>query len=232
MKRPSKFFSILTTVALALFLITGAVAVPTLWRGFYYGQIGALSLPSRTGFSPEVIRGAFDAVMDYLVKGAPFGTGELAWSQSGMAHFADCKFLFHLDFRVLAVTAVLLLVILLLTWTKKLRLHRFCGRGPCFWAFAVMTAAVLAFGLWGLLDFESLFTAFHTAFFPGKTNWVFDWRTDQIILILPEDFWARAAALVAGLAFGVGALLAVLEEVLHRVGKPKSVYEEILQMDD
>ena len=149
-----------------------------------------------------------------------------------MAHFADCKFLFHLDFRVLAVTAVLLLVILLLTWTKKLRLHRFCGRGPCFWAFAVMTAAVLAFWLWGLLDFESLFTAFHTAFFPGKTNWVFDWRTDQIILILPEDFWARAAALVAGLAFGVGALLAVLEEVLHRVGKPKSVYEEILQMDD
>ena len=56
MKRPSKFFSILTTVALALFLITGAVAVPILWRGFYYGQIGALSLPSRTGFSLEVIR--------------------------------------------------------------------------------------------------------------------------------------------------------------------------------
>ena len=227
MKRPSKFFSLLTTVALALFLVTGAVAAPILWRGFYYGQIEALSLPARTGFSPQVIREAFDQVMDYLVGGAPFGTGALRWSESGMAHFADCRFLFHLDFRILGITAALLLAVLLLTWSKKLRLHRFGGRGPCFWAFAVMAAAVLIFGLWGAVDFDSLFTAFHTAFFPGKDNWVFDWRTDEIILILPEDFWARAGALVAGLAFGAGALLAVLEEVLHRARKPKSVYEEL-----
>lgn len=232
MKKPSKLFSVLTSAALALFLLTGAVAAPILWRGFYYGQIDALSLPARTGFSPAVIRGAFDEVMDYLVKGAPFGTGELRWSESGMAHFADCKVLFQLDFRILEISAVFLLVILLLTATKKLVLHRFGGRGPCFWTFAAMAAAILVFGLWGLFSFESLFTAFHTLFFPGKDNWVFDYRLDQIILILPADFWARAAALVAGLAFGVGALLAVLEEVLHRVKTPKSIYEEIRRMED
>ena len=230
MKKPSKLFSILTTAALALFLITGAVAVPILWRGFYYGQIEALSLPARTGFSPEVIREAFDQVMDYLVKGAPFGTGRLLWSESGMAHFADCKALFQLDFRIMEFSAALLLAILLLTLSKKLTLHRFGGRGPCFWAFTVMSGAVLVLGLWGLVDFESLFTVFHTVFFPGKDNWVFDFRLDQIILILPEDFWARAAALVGGLAFGVGALLAVLEEILHRMRTPKSVYEEIRDM--
>lgn len=230
MKKPSKFFSLLTSLALIAFLISGSVAVPILWRGFYYGQIDALSLPARTGFSPEVIRGAFDEVMDYLVKDAPFGTGTLKWSESGMAHFADCRGLFQLDFRILAVSGTLLLAILLLVGTKKLRLHRFGGRGPCFWAFVCMTAAVLALGIWGLVDFESLFTVFHTVFFPGKTNWIFDYRYDQIILILPEDFWARAAALVAGLAFGVGALLTVLEELLHRKGQPKSVYEEIRQL--
>ena len=227
MKKTSKFFSVLTSAALVLFLVTGAVAVPILWRGFYYGQIDALSLTARTGFSPEVIRGAFDQVMDYLVKGAPFGTGQLRWSESGMAHFADCKALFQLDFRILEITAALLLAILVLTAAKKVRLHRFGGRGPCFWAFAVMTAAVLVLGVWGLVDFEALFTAFHTLFFPGKDNWVFDYRLDQIILILPEDFWARAAALVAGLAFGAGALLTVLEEVLHRLRRPRSVYEEL-----
>lgn len=230
MKKTSKFFSLLTTLALIPFLVTGAVAVPILWRGFYYGQINALSLPARTGFSPEIIRGAFDEVMDYLVKGAPFGTGKLAWSESGMAHFADCRFLFQLDFRILAVSAALLLIVLLLTAAKKVRLHRFGGRGPCFWAFAVLVMAVLVFGIWGLVDFESLFTAFHTLFFPGKDNWVFDYRYDQIILILPEDFWARTGALVAALAFGAGALLTVLEEVLHRLRKPKSVYEEIREM--
>lgn len=227
MKKPSKFFSVLTSVALVVFLITGAVAVPILWRGFYYGQIDALSLPARTGFPPEIIRGAFDAVMDFLVMGAPFGTGQLKWSQEGQAHFADCKGLFRLDFLLLGISAAMLLAIVILMGRKTLRLHRFGGRGPCFWAFVCMTAAVLALGLWGLVDFESLFTAFHTVFFPGKTNWVFDYRYDQIILILPEDFWARAAMLVGGLAFGTGALLTILEELLHRVGKPKSVYEEL-----
>lgn len=227
MKKPSKFFSVLTSAALVVFLITGAVAVPILWRGFYYGQIDALSLPARTGFSPEIIRGAFDAVMDFLVMGAPFGTGQLKWSQEGQAHFADCKGLFRLDFLLLGISAAMLLAIVILMGRKMLRLHRFGGRGPCFWAFVCMTAAVLALGLWGLVDFESLFTAFHTVFFPGKTNWVFDYRYDQIILILPEDFWARAAALVAALAFGGGALLTILEELLHRIGTPKSVYEEL-----
>lgn len=230
MKKPSKFFSALTSVLLALFLVTGSIAVPILCRPFYYSQIDALCLPARTGFSPEIIREAFDEVMDYLVKGAPFGTGQLRWSESGMAHFADCKALFRLDFRILEISAALLLGLLVLLAVSKLRLHRFAGRGPCFWAFMGMAAAVLVFGIWGLVDFESLFTAFHAAFFPGKDNWIFDYRYDQIILILPEDFWARAAALVGGLAFGAGALLTVAEEVLYRARKPKNVYQEIRRM--
>lgn len=227
MKKSSKFLSVLTSLLLAIALVTGAVAVPILWRGFYYGQIGALDLPAQTGFSPEVIREAFDGVMDYLVKDAPFSTGQLTWSEEGMAHFADCRFLFSLDFLVLGVSAALLGLIALLCLSKKASLHRFLGQGPCFWAFVGMLAVLAVFGAWALIDFDSLFTAFHQLFFPGKTNWVFDPRADQIILILPEAFWARAAALVAGLALGVGLLLAVLEALLHRAGKPKSVYEDL-----
>lgn len=227
MKRPSKFFSVLTAAALALFLVTGSVAVPILCRGFYYSQAEALELAEETGFSPEVIRGAFDQVMDYLVKGEPFGTGELKWSESGQSHFADCRELFQLDFRILEVSAALLAAVGILILAKKIRLHRFAGRGPCFWAFAGMGIGVLLLGIWAAVDFTSLFTAFHTLLFPGKSNWVFDYRVDEIILILPEAFWLRAAALVAGLAFGLGALLAILEEVIHRVTRPKSIYEEL-----
>jgi integral membrane protein (TIGR01906 family) len=227
MKRESKFFSALTSVALVLFLITGSVAVPILCRGFYYSQIQALELPRETGYSQEVIREAFDEVMDYLVKDAPFGTGELKWSESGRDHFADCRVLFQLDFRILEVSAALLAAVLLLTLAGKLRLHPFAGRGPCFWAFLGLGTAVLLLGIWAAVDFTSLFTTFHTLFFPGKSNWIFDHRTDQIILILPEAFWLRAAALAAGLAFGTGALLSVLEAVFRRARRPKSVYEQL-----
>lgn len=231
MKKPSKLLSALTSLLLALVLLTGSIAVPILWRGFYYGQIDALSLTARTGFSPQVIREAFDEVMDYLVKGAPFGTGQLKWSESGKAHFADCRALFRLDFRILIFSAAALLLLLLLAALTKRRLHRFLGRGPCFWAALGLAVAALALGVWAFIDFESLFIAFHTVFFPGKTNWVFDYRYDEIILILPQDFWMCAAGSTAGLALGGGVLLAVIEALWRKMRKPKSVYEELRRMD-
>jgi len=80
-----------------------------------------------------------------------------------------------------------------------------------------------------LADFTSLFTAFHTAFFPGKTNWIFDWRTDEIILILPEQFWARTAALVGVVAVALEALLALLLSFFRRLLTPKSIYQQLLK---
>lgn len=228
--KESKFLSVLTSLFTALFLLTGAVAVPILWRGFYYLQIGSLKLSYRSGFSKDVIQGAFDQVMDYLVKGAEFGTGELKWSQDGMAHFADCRVLFRLDFLILTISAAVLLVLMVLCLTGRVKLYRFLDRGPCFWGLMGLTAVFAVLLIWALIDFQGLFTAFHTVFFPGKTNWVFDWRTDQIILILPEDFWARAAALVGAVAFGGGAVLSLLESAFHHFGPAPTVYQELKDM--
>lgn len=230
MKKDSKFLSIVSTLFTAVFLLTGGIAVPILWRGFYYWQMDSLRLSYRSGFTPEVIREAFDQVMDYLVKGAPFGVGQLRWSQEGMAHFADCKALFRLDFLILAASTAVLLVLLALRISRKVRLHRFLDKGSCFWAVVLLAVVLGAVLVWALIDFESLFTAFHTVFFPGKTNWVFDWRLDQIILILPEDFWARAAILVGAVAFGGGVVLALIEAACHHFAPTPTVYQELKDM--
>lgn len=214
--RPSKPLSILLSLALALFFLSAAIAVPILCRPFYYRQIDALDLPETTGWSEQTIRGAYDEVMDYLVFGAPFGTGELRWSESGQAHFADCRTLFRLDFVLLGVSAAVLAVLAVLCRRGKIAFHRFCGRSPAFWAAAGLSAVFLLAAIWAVIDFTSLFTAFHHAFFPGKTNWVFDWRTDEIILILPEIFWAKTGALVLGLCPGGLWLTALAAWRLHR----------------
>ena len=229
MKKGSKLLSLLTSVPVALFILTGSLSVPILWRGFYYSQIEALALPARTGFSPEIIREAFDQVMDYLLLNAPFGVGQLRWSEEGMAHFADCRFWFQADLIIFAVTALLLLV--LLVWA--LRSPRFAGRfsfSPIRGGVTLLLVLILALGIWGLIDFEALFVTFHTLFFPGKTNWLFDPNLDQILLILPEAFWARAAALTAGLAVGLSLLL-LLGEWLWKRRQPKpTVYEELKRL--
>ena len=223
--------TIFTALLLTVFLLTASVTVPILWRGFYYSQIEALNLTARSGFSPTVIREAFDQVMDFLVWGQPYGTGQLRSSAEGRAHFADCQFLFRVDFIVAAVTGVILLFLLIRALNDPSFRRKFAFSVPLL-SLCILGGVLLILGVWAFVDFTSLFTVFHRLAFPGKTNWIFEASTDQIILILPEDFWVRAAALVAGLALGVAALLSALHGLLHLKWKPKSVYDELTGMDE
>ncbi len=228
MRKPSKLLTLFAALITAVFSLTAAVALPILWRGWYYSQIASLRLVEQTGYSEGVIRGAFDAVMDFLVKDAPFSTGSLLWSESGAAHFADCKVLFRLDFLVLAVSGALLLLLALIALFSTGFREKFAASAPLL-ALCLTLLLFAAFAVWALMDFEGLFTAFHTLCFPGKTNWIFDWRTDEIILILPEQFWARTAALVGVVAVALEALLALLLSFFRRLLTPKSIYQQLLK---
>ncbi len=214
--KPSKLLSVLLSVTLAVFFFSTAIAVPILCRPYYYWQARFLKLAEQTGWTEPVIYEAYNEVMDYLVGDAPFGTGSLEWSESGKSHFADCKRLFRLDFTLLAVSAALLAVLILLRLTNRISFHNFMNRSPSFWSAAGLTFLFSLCALWALLDFDGLFTAFHTVFFPGKTNWIFDYRTDEIILILPEAFWAHTGALVLGICIGGSVLTAAISETVRK----------------
>ena len=195
----NKAVSVVLTLVLALFAISASVAAPILCRPFYYMHIDALHMPEKTGWSHEQIREAYDDMMDFELKGAEFATGDLAWSESGKMHFADCKVLFHLDLRIFAVTGILLLAALFLFRSRKEKPARLAGRGPSFWAGILILVLFGGFGLFAASDFDRAFTVFHKIFFPGKTNWVFDPAKDQIILVMPEVFFRNCAILIAAL---------------------------------
>ena len=186
----------LLSVLTALTVLTGAVAVPLLCRPFYYAQIGPLGL-TRTGLTEEQIRAAFDDVMDYcLGLRSDFAAGILPFSQSGADHFADVRVLFLLDLWVLGLSLAALIGVLVLCRMKRARPQPLLDRGAGFWGAAGLGAVFLLIGGLAALDFQRAFVVFHSLFFPGKTNWIFDWRTDPIILLLPEEFFRNCALLV------------------------------------
>ena len=199
MKKPSKLFTLALALAAALMVLSGSIAVPILFRPFYYLQIGPLQLAERTGWSEDVIREAYDEVLDYCVLGREFGTGELAWSESGRDHFADAARLFHLDFRVFLLSAAVVLACLLALRRGAFTPWRPLGRGPGFWAGAGLAGVLAVAAALAASNFERAFVVFHQLFFPGKDNWIFDYRTDQIILILPMEFFRSCAILIAAL---------------------------------
>lgn len=198
--KTSKLFSILCSVLIALAVLSGSIAVPILCRSFYYAQIGPLGLEEYTGLNETVIREAYDDVLDYCTgKTDTFSAGLLPFSDSGASHFADVRGLFLLDLRVLGISLAGLVLVLMFARWRRLRPHYFLGRGPGFWGAAGLGGAFLVVGGLAALDFDRAFVVFHTLFFPGKDNWIFDWRTDPVILILPQDFFRNCAILILAL---------------------------------
>ncbi len=212
--KKSKWLTVLLAIASALTLLTFSIAVPIMWRPFYYMQIEPLNLPENTGYTEDEIKTAFDEVLDYCI-GAndEFSVGVLEWSESGKSHFTDCRVLFLLDLRLLVVGAVAVIILLVLSRV----LHRRCApilkRGPCFWAGAGLGVVFLVIGGYAALDFDRFFTVFHMIFFPGKDNWIFDPNTDPVINLLPETFFLNCAVLIFAILI-VGCVLFFIGDFL------------------
>lgn len=206
--KSSKSLTVLMSLALALVLLTGSIAVPILCRPFYYAHIGPLQLAERTGLTEGEIKTAFDEMLDYCLGGEEFSTGVLKWSESGRDHFADVRVLFKLDLNILACTMGLLAAMAIFIYRGRHSPAPLLGRGPAFWAGAGLGAVFLVVGALAATDFDRAFVVFHAIFFPGKDNWLFDPAQDQIINILPQAFFRNCAILILGLlAVGCAALI-------------------------
>lgn len=210
MARSRFFLSLVCSLALLGLILTLAIGLPIYIRPFYYAHIESMGLPEYTGFTAEQIRRSYDAVLDYLVlPGREFSTGVFAHSPEGAAHFADCKVLFDLNQNVLLSCVAILAVLGLLRCLGKAGPYRLGRRSSAFWAALLALILPLVLGGLAALDFYRAFVIFHSLFFPGKTNWIFDWRTDPIILALPQDFFMHCAMLIGGglILFSTGILI-------------------------
>ena len=212
--KTSKLLAVVLAIVTALTLMTAAIAAPILCRPFYYAHIGPMELCEQTGLTEEEIKTAFDEMMDYCLGGEEFSTGVLKWSESGKSHFDDVRKLFLLDLEALAICAILLIAIAAIIRISGWQPGTLLGRGFPFWAGAGLGAAFLIVGGLASLDFDRAFIIFHTLFFPGKDNWIFDPRTDEIINILPQDFFMNCAILILSILI-LGCVILMLWDILR-----------------
>ena len=191
-----RLLAVVFAIAVFFFILTASIGLPIYIRPFYYAHIDAMDLPHRSGFTREQIVQAYDEVLDYLtLPGREFGTGDLAYSESGKDHFVDCKVLFDLNAGVLVSSFVCIALLLLLR--KKFGPYRLGRRSSAFYGAAAAIGLPIGLGSLAALNFDRAFVIFHSVFFPGKDNWLFDYRTDQIIQVLPQDFFMHCAILIA-----------------------------------
>ena len=192
-----RFLSALCAVCVFLFLVTVSISLPIYIRPFYYAHIDAYDLEARSGFSSAQIRQAYDEVLDYLtIPGKPFGTGVMVCSHEAEHHFADCRVLFELNGALLTGSCCILVLLFLMR--KKWGPYRLGKHSSPYWAAVLSVTAPIMIGALAAMDFDRAFVIFHSIFFPGKTNWIFDWYADQIIRVLPQEFFRNCALLIGG----------------------------------
>ena len=183
--------------ALAILIITFSIGLPIYFRPFYYMQIEALDIEEYCREDYDTIKEAYDELLDYLtIPGKEFKTGKFKYSEEGKSHFVDCKGLFDLNAVALIISLVTVGTLILLekkkifTMCKPFGFNIMFSSGAFTLGFFALVGGIVA------IDFDAAFTVFHKIFFPGKSNWLFDWYEDQIIRILPQDFFMNCAILI------------------------------------
>lgn len=211
MKKCSRLLSALMIAAVALALLTGSIAAPIMIRPFYYAQIEPLELEQSSGLSREEIIEAYDEVLDYCIGASDeFSAGVLPFSESGSAHFADCRTLFILDlwlfFGSMAAIALLKL------YRRRHEIPRLRGHGAAFWGAAGIGAVLLVIGAAAATNFDRAFTMFHLLFFPGEDNWIFDPALDPIITLMPEEFFRNCAIFILAVLIAACAAIIIADK--------------------
>lgn len=194
-----------------LFIISFSISCAILFRPFYYWHINFLNLEEETGYTYSEIKEAYDDVLDYSVLNKPFSTGVFNHTEEGKAHFHDCKILFIINFIVLGLTSIIL--ILKKKFFNKIKIHKY---SIGFWSSCCILGTFILLTITSLIvGFNNMFNAFHNIFFLGKSNWLFNPSKDEIIKILPMQYFMDCAILVVSI-IAIISITIIVKELLTR----------------
>ena len=183
--------SVLIGLATAIVIVTVAI-LPFLtprWVAFEQGRSQAAAW---TGFTPDDLRHATDAILSDLVFGPPAFTVEVAGQAvldaRERGHMADVRTVF-VGLWVLTLVSIVILV-LTLGRADRRRTWRAVRRG----ALGLAVGVVVVGGI-GVVAFDALFEVFHQVFFPAG-SYRFDPATERLVQLFPYQFWQETAVIV------------------------------------
>ena len=71
---------------------------------------------------------------------------------------------------------------------------------------------LIVIGAAAATNFDHAFTVFHSLFFPGKDNWIFDLAQEPIITLMTEDFFRTCAVLILAVLIAACAAIIIADK--------------------
>ena len=208
--------SLALALVLVLLIISMSVVVTLNFRPLYYHDMKALEISESTGIPEEVIKENYDILIDY---NSMFYDGELEFpdfrmSENGRIHFEEVKVIFVAFQKIALATLVLAIVGIVLKARKK-------DYSYLIPASALSIGIPVVLGVFIALNWDRVFVLFHELMF-NNDYWIFDYRTDPIIMILPDKFFMHCAIMILdGVVMGAMICL-VVDRVIERRARKRN----------
>ena len=206
-------------ILITLFIVSASAVFTLNFRPLYYHDISSLNIEETSGYSENVIRENYDALIDY---NSVFHRGSLdlslPMSREGRIHFQDVKRIFDV-LQILCVLSLIGSLILgIRAWKQGYR--GFLKSAAVLSVFLPVTAGILTAFNW-----DNAFILFHELMF-SNDYWLFDERTDPVINILPDEFFLHCALLIILLILAASLIMGLiyLRQKKRRSGGPQLTF--------
>lgn len=198
--------SVLFILALPVFLITTNIRFLASEAGFYERGFREHDSAERTGLELAELDRAAEQIIDYFGNDARTlriivlddGEEVSLFNADETRHMEDVKGLMRALYRVNEVSLAVLLVYVggTVLWAREHGARQLARRALI--GMGVGAGVAGAVGALALTGFDAAWTRFHEIAFQNDL-WQLDPETDRLIQMFPEEFWAEATLVVAGL---------------------------------
>ncbi|KNG79681.1 TIGR01906 family membrane protein [Mycoplasma sp. HU2014] len=189
-----KFLKCLNVIFYIFLIATFPIVFIIYFRPFYYWQIKSLDIEKTSHYDYSTIKTAYDSIMNYLSLFGSYSVGTLKSSVEGRAHFYDVKILFVICISIFLISLIGVISISIFKFKHKNSFKTKFNQSFYASIFIVVFAIIIA--VFTFANFDKSFEIFHKIFFIGKNNWIFNSNNDQIINILPEEFFRNCAIFI------------------------------------
>ena len=181
---------IFLAIMLMIFIISFAVVFTVFFKPLYYFDINYLNIDQISGLDAETIKENYRILINYqsIFYQGTLSLPDFVMSDSGRIHFEEVKRIFE-AIQVMMVISGLISIPMTIKKIKEkeYRFLRLTG------LITIIVPTVL--GFLAAFDFERAFVLFHQIVFRNN-YWIFDYRTDPVITILPETFFMHCFMLI------------------------------------
>lgn len=206
MKKINKLFlHLISSLFLSAFIFTATILIILNFKPLYYTFIKKVEVYNLYSLSFEEIKENYKHLISYLQNTShqnldfPY----LPSSESGRFHFQEVKTIFQ-TVQTIAILSFGGLLTCLLGFQKILfkKTYLFISAILNFCVIGILSLLIL-------VDFSQIFVLFHELAF-NNDLWLFDYRTDPIILYLPEAFFMTAALAIVCLILVISLICLLL----------------------